>query len=116
SRAARRGARHRRRTAPLPEDASASEGAPAGVTARRRASVRPAAPTPARGLLDPRELQKLTVLMEESGLIELEIESGGEKVRLVRGRVGEPAAVAASAPSASTARAARREPDIDSLT
>jgi acetyl-CoA carboxylase biotin carboxyl carrier protein len=83
------------------------------VTARRRASARPAAPTPVRGLLDPRELKRLTVLMEESGLVELEIESGGEKVRLVRGRVGEPASVAASAPSTSPPRAARREAETE---
>ncbi len=40
--------------------------------------------TAARGLFDPREIKKLVGLMEESGLVELEIESGGEKVRLVR--------------------------------
>ena len=38
----------------------------------------------ARGLFDPREIRKLVGLMEESGLVELEIESVGEKVRLVR--------------------------------
>jgi len=79
------------------------------VTARRRAPARSTAPPPARGLLDPRELKKLTVLMEESGLVELEIESGGEKLRLVRGRVGE--ATAASAPPAT--RAARREAESE---
>ena len=70
------------------------------MTARRRAPARPA--PPARALLDPRELKKLTVLMEESGLLELELESGGERVRLVRGRVAvgaaEPAAIADAAP------------------
>ena len=71
------------------------------MTARRRAPARPPAP-PARALLDPRELKKLTVLMEESGLVELEIESGGEKVRLVRGRVG--GASRRRAPSPATAR------------
>jgi acetyl-CoA carboxylase biotin carboxyl carrier protein len=49
--------------------------------------------------------------MEESGLIELEIESGGEKVRLVRGRLADPTAtVAAIAPAT---RAARREAEQD---
>jgi len=48
--------------------------------------------------------------MEESGLVELEIESGGEKVRLVRARAGDPAAVA-SAPAPT--RVARREAEIE---
>ena len=88
------------------------------MTARRRASARPAAPAQARGLpaqgrglLDSRELKRLTVLMEESGLVELEIESGGEKVRLVRGRVVETAPVVAASPPAT--RAARREAEQD---
>ncbi len=79
------------------------------MTARRRASPRSAAASAsARGLLDPRELKKLTVLMEESGLVELEIESGGEKVRLVRGRVAD-AATTTLAPTPPGTRAARRE-------
>ena len=49
--------------------------------------------------------------MEESGLVELEIESGGEKVRLVRGRVVETAPVVAASPPAT--RAARREAEQD---
>jgi len=82
------------------------------VTARRRASPRSAAASaPARGLLDPRALKKLTVLMEESGLVELEIESGGEKVRLVRGRVAEAATVLTTTLPAT--RAARREAETD---
>ena len=80
------------------------------MTSRRRAPARPPAP-PARALLDPRELKKLTVLMEESGLVELEIESGGEKVRLVRGRVE--ATTPGEAPSAPPARVARREAESD---
>jgi acetyl-CoA carboxylase biotin carboxyl carrier protein len=81
------------------------------VSTRRRASPRRPAPS-TRALLDPRELKKLTVLMEESGLVELEIESGGDKVRLVRGRAGEGAAATAGA-SAAPARAARREAEAD---
>lgn len=59
------------------------------MSPRRRAS-RPGATNGAAGrtLGDPRELEKLTLLMEESGLVELEIESGGERVRLVRGPAG----------------------------
>jgi acetyl-CoA carboxylase biotin carboxyl carrier protein len=44
----------------------------------------------ARALFDPRELKKLVGLMEESGLVELEIESAGEKIRLVRANHSEP--------------------------
>jgi acetyl-CoA carboxylase biotin carboxyl carrier protein len=62
-------------------------------------------------LSDVRELKKLTVLMEESGLVELEVESGGEKVRLVRGRVAEPGAGGAAA--APPTRAARREAETE---
>lgn len=47
--------------------------------------------------------------MEESGLVELEIESGGERVRLVRGRVPAAAAVEPLAMAAAPTRAARRE-------
>jgi acetyl-CoA carboxylase biotin carboxyl carrier protein len=86
------------------------------VSARRRAPLRPPATRraaspepPARALSDARELKKLTALMEESGLVELEIESGGEKVRLVRGRVVEPASMT----SPPQTRAARREADAD---
>jgi acetyl-CoA carboxylase biotin carboxyl carrier protein len=80
------------------------------VTSRRRASARSPAP-PARALLDPRELKKLIVLMEESGLVELEIERGGEKVRLVRGRgVGSPLVEAAVPP---VTRTLRREAETD---
>ena len=45
--------------------------------------------------------------MEESGLVELEIESGGERVRLVRGRI----AGAAAEEPAPTTRGARRDLD-----
>ena len=79
------------------------------MSSRRRAPARP--PEPARALLDPREIKKLTVLMEEGGLVELELESGGEKVRLVRGRVAESAVVASAGPP--LPRAARREAEID---
>ena len=87
------------------------------MSPRRRAPVR--APSAARAgahplghkLSDARELKRLTVLMEESGLVELEIESGGEKVRLVRGRVGDAAAVAPASPPPT--RAARREAEAD---
>jgi len=91
------------------------------VSPRRRAPVR--APSAARAgahplghkLSDARELKRLTVLMEESGLVELEIESGGEKVRLVRGRVREGVGDAAvgAAPSAPSPRALRREAEAD---
>src|SRR6185369_9120083 len=101
-----RGARDRGHAAARAQDAPAAEGAPSGVTARRRAPARPSA-TPARAFLDPRELRKLTVLMEESGLVELEIESAGERVRLVRGRVAD----ASAAEPATATRAARREPE-----
>jgi acetyl-CoA carboxylase biotin carboxyl carrier protein len=77
------------------------------VTSRRRAPARPA--SPARVLLDPRELKKLTVLMEESGLVELELESGGERVRLVRGRVAVATTEPVAAASAPPTRVARRE-------
>ena len=49
--------------------------------------------------------------MEESGLVELEIESGGEKVRLVRGRVVESPLVASSAPPAT--RVTRRQVETE---
>ncbi len=48
--------------------------------------------------------------MEESGLVELEIESGGERVRLVRGRVAEPSAAVA----ATVTRATRRDAETES--
>lgn len=80
------------------------------MTSRRRAPAR--STPPARALLDPRELKKLTLLMEESGLVELEIESGGERVRLVRGRVASPVVESAAAAVAST-RAARRDAEVD---
>ncbi len=80
------------------------------MTSRRRAPAR--STPPARALLDPRELKKLTLLMEESGLVELEIESGGERVRLVRGRVAAPATAAVAADLAPT-RAARREAESE---
>jgi acetyl-CoA carboxylase biotin carboxyl carrier protein len=85
------------------------------VSARRRAPERSSAvkrPGGTGALSDARELKKLTVLMEESGLVELEIERGGEKVRLVRGRVAEPAPALPSSSSAPT-RGARREADAD---
>lgn len=80
------------------------------MTSRRRAPARPT--PPARALLDPRELKKLTALMEESGLVELEIESGGERVRLVRGRVAAPVIDSAAGAAAPT-RAARREAELE---
>ncbi len=49
------------------------------------------------------------MLMEESGLVELEIESAGEKVRLMRGRVADGGAAASAPPT----RAARREAETD---
>lgn len=88
------------------------------MSPRRRASVRagrsPATHAPAggRALFDPRELGKLVGLMEERGLVELEIEGGGERVRLVRGRVGEVAAPEIEA-SARPTRSARRSADAD---
>jgi len=81
------------------------------VTSRRRAPARPT--PPARALLDPRELKKLTALMEESGLVELEIESGGERVRLVRGRLAAPAVESVGTTAAPT-RAVRREAELES--
>lgn len=60
----------------------------------------------ARGLFDPRAIKKLVGLMEESGLVELEIESASEKVRLVRADHREPAA-----PPASAGHGARPEVD-----
>jgi acetyl-CoA carboxylase biotin carboxyl carrier protein len=78
------------------------------VTARRRAPARPPA-TPPRALLDPREIKKLTVLMQDSGLVELEIESAGERVRLVRGR----AADTVTSEPASLPRGTRRDADSD---
>jgi acetyl-CoA carboxylase biotin carboxyl carrier protein len=81
------------------------------VTSRRRAPARPT--PPARALLDPRELKKLTVLMEESGLVELELESGGERVRLVRGRVGAAGAEPVASSGVTTTRAARRDAEAE---
>jgi acetyl-CoA carboxylase biotin carboxyl carrier protein len=86
------------------------------VSARRRAPARPPA-SPARALLDPRELRKLTLLMEESGLVELELESGGEKVRLVRASALPSASAAVGGAAAlsgvqATTRAERREAEI----
>jgi acetyl-CoA carboxylase biotin carboxyl carrier protein len=70
-----------------------------------------------RALSDARELKKLTVLMEESGLVELEIEGGGERVRLVRGRIGEEAGTAASiAPMRATRREAETEGGARAIT
>jgi acetyl-CoA carboxylase biotin carboxyl carrier protein len=84
------------------------------VTARRRAPARPPA-SPARALLDPRELRKLTLLMEESGLVELELESGGEKVRLVRASAtvaSASGAVGVALSGAQSTRAERREAEL----
>lgn len=80
------------------------------MSPRRRAPARAPVSSP-RALVDARELKKLTVLMEESGLVELEIESGGEKVRLVRGRVA--ATTPAAGASLPPPRSARRETDAD---
>ena len=85
------------------------------MTARRRAPARPAAPS-SRALLDPRELKKLTTLMEESGLVELEIESGGGRVRLVRGRVAAAAAETPTAPLRAARRNGESEPDAHAIT
>ena len=49
-----------------------------------RAGRAPLPASAARALFDAREIKKLVSLMEESGLLELEIESAGDKVRLVR--------------------------------
>jgi acetyl-CoA carboxylase biotin carboxyl carrier protein len=85
------------------------------VTARRRAPARPAA-TSSRALLDPRELKRLTTLMEESGLVELEIESGGERVRLVRGRVGAAPLEPPSVPLRGAPRTVEHEPSARAVT
>lgn len=88
------------------------------MSPRRRASASadrtPAVNGPAgsRALSDPRELKKLAALMEESGLVELEIDGGGERVRLVRGRVGAGGAPEAEA-SIPAARSARRDAEPD---
>ena len=85
------------------------------MSARRRVPLRPggrraASPDPSgRGLSDALELKKLTMLMEESGLVELEIERGGEKVRLVRGRVVDGGAAVSVPPT----RVARRDAETD---
>jgi len=51
--------------------------------------------------------------MEESGLVELELESGGEKVRLVRASTGVGVASAAPSPAAPPAsRVERREAEL----
>jgi biotin carboxyl carrier protein len=82
-----------------------SPGKPAGASGRSaRRSVRPAdqaartarAPATAGALIDPREIERLSALMEQSGLVELEIERGGERVRLLRGRPSAAASVGAS--------------------
>lgn len=79
------------------------------MSPRRRASRTPATNgAAARTLGDPRELKKLTQLMEESGLVELEIESGGERIRLVRGRGGAAELVAPEGAPAAT-RPGRRD-------
>ncbi len=85
------------------------------MTARRRAPARPAA-TSSRALLDPRELKRLTTLMEESGLVELEIESGGERVRLVRGRVAATAAEEPTPPIRGARRDLAGEPSAHAVT
>lgn len=86
------------------------------MSPRRRATVRTGrAPAPqeaaSRGLADPRALKQLTLLMEETGLVELEIESGGEKVRLVRARAAGGTVEAERVPL--PPRAARREVDAE---
>ncbi|MEB2283474.1 MAG: acetyl-CoA carboxylase biotin carboxyl carrier protein [Myxococcales bacterium] len=87
------------------------------MSPRRRAPVRtgrtPAAngAAGARALADGRELKKLAVLMEESGLVELEIDTGAGRVRLVRGRAVEPAAAPAEP---GPARSARQEAGVES--
>ena len=78
------------------------------MSPRRRATVgtgrAPANDAATRGLSDPRALRDLALLMEQTGLVELEIERDGDKVRLVRG--GGTADAARSQPSQ---RAPRRE-------
>ena len=58
------------------------------MTRRRQAGSTHASAAGARSLFEPREIKKLVALMQESGLLEIEIESGGEKVRLVRANHG----------------------------
>ena len=66
-------------------------------------------------LADPRELKKLAVLMEENGLVELEVERGGARVRLVRARMAEHAVVTETGPVGSATRAARRDAESDGV-
>lgn len=66
-------------------------------TARLAARATRAEAPASDGLLDPREIERLSALMEKSGLVELEIERAGERVRMVRGRASAPAEVVASA-------------------
>ena len=78
------------------------------MTSRRRASTRPPVP-PTGALPDPGELKRLAALMAESGLVELEIERAGERVRLVR--AVSPPPTAAEAPPVT--RGIRRESEAD---
>ena len=70
------------------------------MTRRKQTSASTRAPASARRVLfEPREIEKLVALMRESDLLELEIESGGEKVRLVRANHGDALAGPQQAPS-----------------
>lgn len=54
--------------------------------------------------------------MEESGLVELEIESAGERVRLVRGRVADASIAEPAAPVRGTRREAESESGARAIT
>lgn len=56
--------------------------------------------------MDLRKLKKLIDLVQESGIAELEITEGEEKVRIVKGGTASVAAVATSAPAPAVAQAA----------
>jgi len=66
--------------------------------------------------LDLRKLKKLIDLVQESGIAELEITEGEEKVRIVKGGVvtvaaAQPVAIAAAPVAAATAAAPAAEPE-----
>ncbi len=90
------------------------------MSPRRRAPLRASRTPPvrassgARELVDARELKKLAVLMEESGLVELEIESAGERVRLVRARIADAPKASDAAPAVPAPPAARRDAEAES--
>jgi acetyl-CoA carboxylase biotin carboxyl carrier protein len=63
--------------------------------------------------MDARELKKLALLMEENGLVELEVEGAGGRVRLVRARAAEPVLVPATGGAATATRVGRRDAESD---